>query len=85
MYPQGASPFGALDMAGNLWEWCLNDYRNPETIDGISNDATKVLRGGSFFSAQFRAACAYRSRYDPNYDGNFYGLRLVVGAPISAL
>ncbi|MEW8438530.1 MAG: SUMF1/EgtB/PvdO family nonheme iron enzyme, partial [Candidatus Thiodiazotropha taylori] len=47
LYPQGASPYGVMDLAGNVWEWCLNKYGNPEdtTID-ISDD-NRVLRGGA--------------------------------------
>ena len=57
-YAQGASPFGALDMAGNVWEWVADYYdadyytespqanpRGPET-DGT--DFLRVIRGGSF-------------------------------------
>ncbi len=84
-YPQGASPFGVLDMAGNVWEWCRNDYGDPETIDGYSSGNSKVLRGGSFGNPQFNARSSYRYYGNPLNDHNHHGCRLVVAAPISAL
>jgi len=82
MYPQGRAECGALDAAGNLWEWCLNDYKNPVNI---SNNEQKVLRGGSFVDNQDSAAASYRYNVDPDGDLNYFGLRLVVSAPIASL
>jgi formylglycine-generating enzyme required for sulfatase activity len=56
LYPQGAAACGALDLAGNLWEWCLNEYAQPRVVDGYGTGASKVLRGGSFLYYQRYAA-----------------------------
>jgi formylglycine-generating enzyme required for sulfatase activity len=82
-YPHGKAECGALDMAGNLWEWCANNYNEPEIIDG-SNTSYKLLRGGSFSNYQSNARASYRNPSNPLNDSPNYGCRLVV-APILRL
>lgn len=51
MYPEGASPYGALDIAGNVWEWTESKYEpypgNPYWTEMFEKDR-RVLRGGSW-------------------------------------
>ena len=75
-YPHGQSPFGVLDMSGNVWEWCLNNYSNPEIMNGYKDGEFKVLRGGSFASNQSGARSVYRGNDDPNYIYDNFGFRV---------
>lgn len=47
-YPDGASPFGIMDMSGNVFEWCLNDYHDPRHVDLDTQAEYRVSRGGSW-------------------------------------
>ena len=81
MYPHGAAVCGALDLAGSLFEWCLNDHKKVDLIS-ISSKEYKVLRGGSFYHDRNSAAASFRHYGYPLDGGNYFGLRLVVAAPI---
>jgi formylglycine-generating enzyme required for sulfatase activity len=82
LYPQGASPNGVMDMAGNVWEWCLNKYDNPEdtTID-VSEDF-RVLRGGAWVGSPELARSALRGWDSPVNRHYFGGFRVVYASPI---
>ena len=73
MYPDGRTPEGVWDLAGNIWEWSHDDY---ETYG-------KKLCGGSYWSvAKEVTVAAARSGYLPWSRYYYIGLR-VVAVPIS--
>jgi formylglycine-generating enzyme required for sulfatase activity len=81
-FPGGASPCGALDMAGNVWEWCrtkrqgtYEDYQDAEDLEGA---AGRVVRGGSFAHDARYARCACRDYIVPDGWGRDGGFRVVV-------
>ena len=82
-FPDGVSPFGVLDMSGNLLEWCLNKYSKPQEIAVDASGDTRVLRGGSFDYFQAFASCVSRFSYDPNPGYRSCGFRVVVVSGLS--
>ncbi len=81
LYSHAASPDGVLDMAGNIWEWCLNEDRMPENCQ-LSGAKARVLRGGSWYSSPDRVRSLVRYDYGPDYCGDGFGFRVLCSSPI---
>ncbi|MCB1909753.1 MAG: SUMF1/EgtB/PvdO family nonheme iron enzyme [Rhodocyclaceae bacterium] len=80
-YPQGASVEGALDLAGNVWEWCLNEFHDPERV-GPGGEASRVLRGGSWYFHPQDCRAADRFNLSPDFRFISIGFRVCRGSPI---
>jgi formylglycine-generating enzyme required for sulfatase activity len=73
-YPEGATPSGLMDLAGNVWEWMENYYDKDKN--------SFALRGGSWYSKDWSLACSSRLDVDPHYFWvNFIGFRVVRASP----
>lgn len=83
-YPAGASLYGALDMAGNVWEWTADWYsesyysgapaQNPK---GPDSGQFRVLRSGSWSDVQQNNRVASRLKYLPGEGDDNLGFRCV--------
>jgi serine/threonine-protein kinase len=79
-YPTGSSPFGALDMAGNVWEWVSTLYRPYPYVskDGRESASTQdrhVLRGGSWVLNPWDLRASNREFGEPGYRSVYIGFR----------
>lgn len=83
-YPDGASDFRVLNMAGNVAEWVSDWYDSryygrPEATlpdpQGPLSGTTKVVRGGSWDSVPFYVRSVHRQDHDPLQPGAWIGFR----------
>ena len=81
-FPMGASPYGCLDMTGNVEEWCADwcdlEYysrapdQNPR---GPLSGEKRVMRGGSWSSGQRSVRCTNRFLGRPSWESHVFGFR----------
>lgn len=76
LFPEGASPYGVLDVSGNVFEWCLNLAIAPNQIDPASREK-RSLRGGSWAHSQEYARTTTRYANRPELRRNRVGFRIV--------
>lgn len=80
LFPNGASPYGVMDMGGNVAEWCLSrirsSYKKPENT-GPTGVKARMVRGSHFRHAPKQMRCAYREYQFPEMPLSQLGFRIV--------
>lgn len=89
-YAQGATPEGIFDLAGNVWEWCLDFYNENYYAACKKKGVVKnpicaqeswgrVLRGGAYYSDAVGLRGSLRDRHYPDYGLDYLGFRVSAG------
>ena len=69
-FEEGVSPYGCFDMAGNVWEWCVQ-------LHSSKFSTQKIVRGGSWLNYMVHSKCFFRNTFDPAERHPAVGLRCV--------
>jgi formylglycine-generating enzyme required for sulfatase activity len=78
-FPGGASPCGAQDMSGNVWEWSLDEFNSGSTASH-GTSYRRVVRGGAWDAHRSYARAAARTDFSPDDRREYVGFRLVATA-----
>jgi formylglycine-generating enzyme required for sulfatase activity len=85
-FPGGVSPYGVLDMGGNVWEWTRSlrrdyPYDPDDGRESLDAEGLRVVRGGSFSSRGRFVRCACRLRLNPYRVDYDHGVRVALVSP----
>ncbi len=80
-YPNGASPYGVMDMSGNVDEWCLTEWGTDSTELKFESVSERVLRGGGWNASEGTITTTYRSSNNSHYGSYFWGFRICISTP----
>jgi sulfatase modifying factor 1 len=87
-HPGCVSPYGVLDMAGSVWEWCADRYGETYYAESLSHDPKgptsgrlRVMRGGAWMSQPSWVRAAYRFKGSPTSRNVDHGFRCAWDAP----
>ena len=89
--PAGAAACGALDLAGNVWEWTCSSYKAYPQDAAVTrerfttNDLDVPLRGGSYYGDKTYVRCGTRNWNDPYYWNFYLGFRVIVAPRLAHL
>jgi len=81
LFANGTSPYGALDMAGNIAEWCNSvhgdyPYFAKDGRERLESNAPRCVRGGSWRYGLSFASCAHRLGFSPDDRSDYIGFRV---------
>lgn len=82
-HPAGKSPYGVLDLIGNVQEWCRNradqdPYQPSDPQKEIENGSIRSLRSCSWLAAPEEAECFHRQMAFPSIKNNLIGFRVAI-------
>ena len=85
VYPHGRSPYGVEDLAGTVWEWCLNKFDDLDAMNADTSGASRALRGGSWYNHPRLARGVSRNGVHPGFRSGRGGFRVLSSVPIDAV
>lgn len=79
IFPQGASPYGVMDLLGTIWDMLLSHMYSPD-LD-LTDALPRVIRGGTWFVTKAYVNNLSRHPHDPHIRFYDYGFRVVTTTP----